>query len=434
MKRVGMLFAWIGFLAVPAGVSAAGPAQRGEASEVEALERVPVFLQDGAVVVAWSQKSYDVAFAEDQFRTFKGHRAFAMMHVAMHDSLNAIVPVYRQYAHLPLDLLAHPVAAAAQAARDVLVSQYPGAQAELDAELAHWLDPVPNGFRKTRGIALGKRAAAAILALREGDGYDFPGTYTFGSDPGDYQTTPPWNGFVAQPGFRFAKPFGIEAPDQFRPAPPPDLETAAYATAFKEVKDYGRVDSTVRTPEQTAYAVWWMEFAEGSVNRLARKLVTQRRTHLWRSARLFALLNMGLFDTYVAVWDSKYEHNHWRPYTAIREAANDGNPATVSDPTWESLRPAPPFPDYVSAHAAACAGTFGTLRRFFGSHTHFTMDSTTAPPGMPTRTFASFDAAAKECADSRVRIGFHFRYATNEGLKLGRALSQYVAEHHLEPR
>lgn len=432
----GALLGWLAVLALPAAAASPQPPERSGESlqEAAALDRVPLVFQDGSVVVGWSQKSYDVAFAEDQFRTFKGHRAFAMTHLAMHDALNAILPVYRQYAHVPHDLFAHPIAAAAQAARDVLVSQYAGAQADLDAELARWLDPIPDGFRKTRGIALGRRAAAAILALREGDGYDFQGTYTFESNPGDYQTTPPWNGFVAQPGFRFAKPFGIEAPDQFRPAAPPHLDGAAYAAAFNEVKDFGRVDSVVRTPDQTAYALWWMEFAEGSVNRLARKLVAERHTHLWRAARLFALINMSLFDTYVAVWDSKYEHNHWRPYTAIREAANDGNPATAPDPAWESLRPAPPFPDYVSAHAAACASSFGMLRRTFGNGVHFTMDSTTAPPGMPTRSFPSFTAAASECADSRVRIGFHFRYATNEGLALGRALEKHVIEHHLRPR
>jgi hypothetical protein len=389
---------------------------------------------DSAVVVGWSSRAYEVAFAEDQFLTFKGHRAFAMMHVAMHDALNAIVPVYEQYARVERDALAHPVAAAAQAAHDVLVSQYRLRKEELDADLFRWLAGVPDGPGRTRGIALGRQAAAAILALREDDGWDFPGTYQFESDLGAYRTTPPWNGFVAQPGFRFAKPFAIAAPDQFRPPPPPRLDGAAYAKAYNEVKEFGRVDSTVRTPDQTAYAVWWMEFAEGSVNRLARRLVTERHTPLWRAARLFALINMTLFDTYVAVWDSKYEHNHWRPYSAIREAGQDGNPATEPDARWEPLRTTPPFPEYVSAHAAACASTFHVLARTFGDKVAFRMDSTTAPPGMPTRSFRSFSAAAAECADSRVRNGFHYRYATEGGLALGRAAARYVVDHHLERR
>jgi hypothetical protein len=399
--------------------------------EAASLGRVSSTWRDGAVVVAWSRRAGEIAFAEDQFLTFKGHRVLAMMHLAMHDALNAVVPVYEPYALVKRDPLAHPIAAAAQAAHDVLISQYPGQEAGLDAELAEWLATVRDGARKGRGIALGSRAARAILTLREGDGWDLPGTYVFETGPGAYQTTPPWNGFVAQPGFRLGTPFGVETPEQFRPPPPPALHSPAYAAAYNEVKDVGRQDSTVRTPEQTGYALWWMEFAEGSVNRLARQLVTERQTHLWRTARLFALLNMTLFDTYVTVWDAKYEHNHWRPYTAIREAATDANPATGPDPAWEPLRTTPPFPEYVSAHAAACASAFQILAGTFGEGVAFRMETTTAPPDMPTRSFRSFSAAAAECADSRVRIGFHFRYATDGGLMLGRAVARNVVRHHL---
>jgi hypothetical protein len=401
--------------------------------EAVALGRVSRAWRDGAVVPGWSRRAYEVVFAEDQFLTFKGHRALAMMHLAMHDALNAIEPVFGRYTRLKRDSDAHPIAAAAQAAHDVLVSQYPGQQAGLDTELAAWLAQVPDDECETRGTALGRRAARAILALREGDGWDIAGTYSFRTGPGEYQTTPPWNGFVAQPGFRFARPFGLERPEQFRPPPPPALHSPAYAAAYDEVENLGRRDSTERTDDQTAYAVWWMEFAEGSVNRLARQLVTERRTHLWRTARLFALLNMTLFDTYVAVWDAKFEHNHWRPYTAIRDAELDSNPATAPDPDWEPLRPAPPFPEYVSAHAAACAGSFQVLARTFGDDVAFSMQTTTAPPGMPTRSFPSFSAAAAECGDSRVRIGFHFRYSIDRGLVLGRQVASNIARRHLIP-
>ena len=342
MKRYrGIVLGWVGFaLAVPVAAREAPPPP-----EAAALAHVKGVSGDGLLVASWSQRAYDVAFAEDQFFTFKGHRAFAMMHIAMHDALNGIVPFYRRYTAIDPDPVAHPIAAAAQAAHHVLSSQYPGAQAGLDAELARWLSGVRDGAHKTRGIALGQRAATAILALRAGDGWDFPGSYTFETQIGAYQTTPPWNGFVLQPGFRFARPFGLEAPSQLRPAPPPALAGPEYVAAFGEVKDSGRVDSAVRTPDQTAYAIWWMEFAEGSVNRLARQLVTQRDTHLWQAARLFALLNMTIFDSYVAVWDAKYEHNHWRPYTAIREAGRDPSPATSPIPCGSRFAPLPPSPN-----------------------------------------------------------------------------------------
>jgi len=392
------------------------------------------FFLDPALAVAWNRAVNEIAFAEDQFFTFKGVRAHAMMHIAMHDALNAVIPLYRQFAFRGHDFFAHPIAAAAQAAHDVVLSQYPGAQSRLDAELANWLSGIPNGPHKTRGITLGRQSASAILALRAGDGWDFQGIYAFSNELGAYQTTPPWNGFVFQPGFRFAKPFGLRAPAQFRPPPPPRLDSPQYAAAYNEVKDFGRVDSSVRTPDQTRYAIWWMEFTEGSMNRLARQLVTQRATHLWRAARMFALLNTSMFDGYVANFDSKYEYNHWRPYTAIRAAANDGNPATGADSNWEPLRTTPPHPEYVSAHSTVCGSSFEVLKQTFGNNMSFTMETTTAPPEMPTRSFRSFSAAAAECADSRVRLGWHFRYATNGGLALGRAVAGWLAENQLEFR
>ena len=175
-----------------------------------------------------------------------------------------------------------------------------------------------------------------------------------------------------------------------------------------------------------------MEFLEGSVNRLARDLATRWRMGEWEAARMFAQLNVGLFDSYLAVWHAKCEHNHWRPYTAIRAAAADGNPRTSPDAGWEPLRTTPPFPDYVSAQSSVCATSFEVLAATFGNHTPFTMETTTAPPGMPTRSFRSVRAAADECADSRVRLGFHFRYATEGGKLLGRRVAGYILRHGFE--
>ena len=383
-----------------------------------------------SVVAAWNQTINDIGFAEE-LSFPKAIRAHVMMHIAIHDALNAVVPLYRQYAYRSREPGADPIAAAAQAAHDVGVSQYPDQQAKLDAELARWLSTIPDTPHKARGLALGRQSAAAILALRLNDGWDYQGFYTFSNEPGAYQTTPPWDGFVLQPGFRYARPFGLRTPDQFRPGPPPRLDSPQYAAAFNEVKDFGSLDSMARAPDQTLYAVWWMEFAETSVNRLARQLVTQRKTNVWQAARMFALLNMSLFDGYVAVWDSKYEYNHWRPYTAIREAAADSNPATAADPNWEPLRTTPPFPEYVSAHAAGCAASFETLKETFGDHVAFTMQTTTAPTEMPTRSFTSFSAASAECADSRVMLGWHFRYATDAGLSLGRVIARWMDKNHL---
>jgi hypothetical protein len=199
------------------------------------------------------------------------------------------------------------------------------------------------------------------------------------------------------------------------------------------VKRYGALTSTDRTADQSAYAIWWLEFAEGSVNRLARRLVSERSADLWSAARLFALLHMALYDGYIATWDAKYEYNHWRPFTAI-PATEDGNRTTQPDGQWQSLLPVPPFPEYVSAHAVGCAASFAVLTGVFSDKTPFSMTTSTAPPEMPSRSFASFSAAANECADSRVRLGWHFRYATDAGLNLGRRVARHVLRTQLRPK
>jgi hypothetical protein len=379
------------------------------------------------VVVAWNELAHDIGYAEDQFRTFKAQRAMAMTHLAMHDAVNAVVDRYAPHAYARRQPKAEPIGAAAQAAREVLAALYPAAVPRLDAELGRWLAPAAPEVL-ARSVALGRAAASAVLEARRDDGWDAPGTYSFASGPGAYQTTPPWDSFVLQPGFRYARPFGLRSPSQLRPPPPPPLDSAETAGALAEVRRYGGRDSTARTTEQSAYAVWWMEFAEGSVNRLARRLVAAQDLDLADSARLFALLDMSLYDAYVATWDAKYHYDHWRPYTAIR-----AHPGTGGDPAWEPLRPTPPFPEYVSAHAAGCAAAFEVLRHALASPGRFTMRTTTAPEGSPERSFDSFDAAAAECADSRVRLGWHFRYATDAGLELGRAVATWEVEHHLRP-
>jgi hypothetical protein len=378
-----------------------------------------------------------MAFAEDQFFTFKGERTFSMMHIAQHDALNAIRPSFKPYVFSGSQPDADPTAAAAQAAHDVMGHEYtkPEQKTKIDELLAQQLGAIPDGAAKAAGTALGGKSAQAILAARDDDKCFFAGTYEFQKGMGRYQSTPPHKkGFVAQPGFAQAKPFSMKASDQFRPPAPPALESPEYAVAYNEVKEKGAAKSKTRTADETAYAIWWMEFTDGSMNRLARQLIREKGVDLWEAVRLLAYLNMSMYDSYISTWDAKYHFGHWRPYTAIHLAGKDPNKATKPDKKWESLRPAPPFPDYSSAHSTVCASSMAVFAKAFGDETEFTMTTTTAPPDMPKRTFSSFSKAAEECADSRVMIGFHFRYACEAGKKAGREIAEWTMANYLAPR
>ena len=391
----------------------------------------------GDVVVDWSRIVFEAATTDDGYVSFKGARHQAMVHIAMHDALNAIDRKFDQYAYFGRSSRANPVTAAAKAAHDVLVAVYPAQQAKLNAELASWLAKAPDGSGKTAALTLGAKAAAAIVALREDDGtvVDLvsPG-YRPGTQPGNYQFVPPYDFTFAQ-DFRHAMPFGLESPDQFRVPPPPALASRTYARDYNEVKSFGAIDSTTRTTEQSNYANWWYEGSEIGWARVARVTTSSEGLELWRAARMFALVNMSLYDSYVAGWDSKYHWDFWRPYTAIRAGATDGNRRTTADATWQNYLETPPVQDYPSTHSALGAGAAEVLKRSFGTdRVPFSMGSTTALPANPVRSFNTFTTAANENADSRVRAGIHFRTATEQGQALGRKVGSYIVKHHLRSR
>jgi hypothetical protein len=403
--------------------------------------------ESSAVVVEWNGQLLAAAEAEDGFLTLKGVRTAAMMHLAMHDALNAIRHEFAPYALKADAPDADPVAAASQAAYEIAVNQYP-------KQAARWLDLVDRtatatGAARQRAVEIGRAAAAAVLETRKGDKWDQQAEYRFHPmGPGVYAEfrehsgTPA--GFVFGAGWATVRPFALLRPDQFRVGPPPAIGSAEYVKAFEEVKEVGSFASRTRTADQTHLAMWWKEFAEASHNRLARDLVTTDRLELRRAARLFALLNVSIFDGYVSVFDSKFFYNHWRPYTAIHWADKDGNPATALDAQWDNLhKHTYAFPSYPSAHGTVCSAAMTVMADTFGERRKFTMETREVDKAgpmsgkvkmePPTRSFASFADAGRECALSRVYLGIHFRYDSVAGNELGNSVGGYAVKKVLVP-
>lgn len=404
---------------------------RSEAPELENGSANP----SNAVIIQWSQVALDAANVAGYIPLlFQNDHAFTMMHIAQHDALNAIVPRYEQYAFKGSDSRADPVAAAAQAAHDVLKTVYPDQAATFDSALATSLAAVSSGAARTRGLALGAASAAAIIANRTNDNINNPGTYTPLNAPGHYQFVPPFN-FVQQPALATVRPFALKSSSQFRSPPPPALNSAAYATAFNEVKLAGILDGSNRNPDQQEYAAFWWEVSDQAWNHLARITAPQQHLGLWRTARLFALLNMALLDGYIAGWDSKQFYDFWRPYTAIRAADTDGNSATTADPNWLSYQVNPPVQDYPSTHSVLGRASSVVLAESFDTdRISFDLTTSTALPLTAPRHYTSFSSAATENADSRVRAGIHFRFSTVEGLSMGAKVGQAVLQNKLRPR
>ena len=381
-------------------------------------------------------------------------RLYAITAIAVHDALNAIVPRYERYADDgPIDAGASAEAAALTAARDAIVGAAPASTAATDAWYARAMASVPDAGIPD-GIAIGRRAAAAILARRATDGVATGGVapYTQLTGPGDYRFTAPFDAppftfiFPGTGGFADAAvwgttvtPFVVASASQFR-APRPygapsgaaAVLTPAYAADFAEISTLGCAACAARTADQTEAALFWMENSPTGWNRIARTLADRRNLDAIETARLFAQLQMAEFDAYTTSLESKYHYGFWRPVSAVALADTDGNPATSTIAGWQVLAfPTPPVPDYPSAHATAGGAAAVIMETMMPGRVPFS--TTSGSLAGVTRAFASVADAARENADSRVFIGYHFRHATDIGLAQGRAVGEYVATNTLRP-
>jgi hypothetical protein len=390
------------------------------------------------VVIDWNLQTHQVIKAAEGYANpMAASRVLAMVHLAMHDAVNAVQPRYRSFAYTTSSATAtrnaDAAVAAAVAAHDVLAAVYPKQKDMVRVTLDETLLDAGIGSSVDRGRQLGAAAASAMLAMRKDDGSSADEPYSPGTRPGQYRYTPGFD-FMAAPHWRSVTPFSLRSPQQFRVAAPPSLGSAAYAAAFEEVKTTGsKAADASRSTEQTQYAAYWYEFSDIGWNRIARAVARDKPQDLWQRARTFALLNAAMADAYIAGWDSKMHHDFWRPVTAIRLAVEDGNPRTAPDAQWTPLLVTPPVQDHPSTHSALGAAAAEVLAHAFGDRVRFAMASPSALSEAPSRSFASFRAAAAENADSRVRAGLHFRFATEAGLQLGERIGRYATRTMLEP-
>src|SRR6516162_4063085 len=389
-------------------------------------------------------------------------RMYAMMHIAIHDALNAIDRRFQPYAFdKRVEPGALPEAAAAAAARDVMVpllGQLPRelpfiTQACIDAAVASVetaytaaIAALPDAPAKAQGIAAGQAAAAAILARRAADGAVGPflnSSCPQDPSPGKYQCTPGFQ-LVAFEVWGKVTPFALQDSTQFRPGPPYAVTEKAYTADYNEVKSLGGDGSTTpstRTPDQTQIAYFGWESSPLKWSRIARTVSASSGFSPWQNARLFALLNMALADGYIAMSATKNHYSYWRPVTAIRAGETDGNRDTAGDPAWTPLRPTPANQDYASGHSIEGGVGAEVLKQVFGTDGVSFQDcgvklpagSACGDPSPVLRPYICFSQAATENAFSRILIGFHFRRSIEEGTQYGRKIGERAATNYLQP-
>jgi hypothetical protein len=374
-------------------------------------------------------------------------RTLAIMHMAMHDALNAARPAYERWSpgapDEPTAQGANPEVAMAAAAREVLTRLHPDRAADSAAEFEKVLADVTEDASVRAGVALGSAIGRAAVERRAHDGVEHVREFQGSEAPGRWRPAPT----------RFAtsrtndiRPFLFDDPRAVPTMPPPLLDSPAYQDELEEVRRVGGLHSAQRTSDQTSDAYFWayQSSQRGFVDLAVRLFAAQPpRAGVSAEARVLAQLTAALADSAILAWNEKERYSFWRPITAIRVRGVDRD--------WSPLVETPPFPEYPSGHATDCFVGAGVLEDAFrdlsgpivyissaymepasgsdptvaavsmGQHAQW---GDAEAPGGRERAFPSLEAAASDCSNSRVWAGAHFAAAEIEAKRLASVIVQ----------
>jgi hypothetical protein len=361
-------------------------------------------------------------------------RVLAIVHGAIFDAVRAVDQKSAAYA---IDLKAPAGtsvdAAVAAAAHGALVRLVPRQRPMLDAALNTALSKIAEGQGKADGISIGSQIADKIVASRSNDRSDARVTFTPKPGPGLYQLTPPYSMEAILPQWGGVTPFVLRGRSGLDFKGPPAITTAEFARDFHEVKSVGARNSTTRTADQTAAAIFWTVQTGVPWHAAARAASAAKGLSVSDNATLFALLAMATADSQIVGFDEKYRRLHWRPITAIRAVADLDIPTLTGDPSWEPLLVTPTQPDYPSAHAIFSGAAEAVLRAFFGGDEVRVSVTFPVPFGV-TRRYGKFSEITEEVDNARVWGGIHFRSADRDGSDVGRKIGTIVMRDFPKPR
>jgi hypothetical protein len=367
------------------------------------------------VVTDYAAKAVAIG-VEKQLPNARLTRGLAMVHVAMFEAVNAIDRRYQPYKlELVADKGASREAAAATAAHDVLVSLFPDEKSKLEQALQASLAKI-EGDGKTKGIELGKRAAAGMIALRTDDGSNIQESYRPFTKAGVYVHT----AVPIESTSGMIKPWTMEKGSQFRPQPPPALDSEIWTRDVNEIRELGSINSKTRTQEQTEIGRFWFLTGPRTYTPLVQQVAETKKMDLVDCARLYALVSMATSDAFIAVFDAKYAYNFWRPITAIRNADLSSNPATPREASWTPLGMTPPHPEYPCAHCITAAAVAEVLKRAAGDDLG---ELTLASAGV-TRKWKRVEDYSNEVAMARIYAGFHYRFSAEAANSMGRKIGE----------
>lgn len=314
-------------------------------------------------------------------------------------------------------------AAFATALHDALLAQVPSQQPQLDSALAASLVEIPDNRQKQRGIAAGEDEASAVLAERAGDGLDTASVEKPFTPPpaapGVWQPTPPTFGPAVRFGQKDGRAFLLASNDQFRPGPPPAIDSPEFLAALAEVRAYGQDTSSVRTPAQTDTANFIAQDSYALYGQALRAVLEDSRRSLEWYARAVAAFHVVSVDAQIAIHEAKYVYVFWRPVTAIRTGSAD------PDPTWSPLLATPRHPEYPSGHAGYAGAAEGVLTWLTGPRAPEPIAATSATAPGSVHTYTRWSQITDETIDGRVWEGVHYRFSDETAAKVGKQVAAW---------
>ena len=378
-------------------------------------------------VTDWNLKAGEFV-VEAKVGTPAANRVLAIVHTAVYEAVNAITRRYPAgELSLPAAQGASVDAAVAAANRATMTKLMPMQQAAIDMAYQAALAPIPDSPAKAAGIAVGEKAAAAVLAARAEDGAAAGETYRPHGAAGTY--VPTATPLATQWPQR--KPWLMTSAAQFRPGPPPALTSVVWARDFNEIKALGGKNSAKRSAEQTDIARFWEYSLPPIYHGVVRSVANAPGRELTQNARLFAAVTQAGDDALIAVFDAKYHYNFWRPVTAIRNGDADGNDATERDAAWTPFIETPMHPEYPCAHCILSGAVGAVLQAEIGSGAALALTTTSPSAKGAARRWSKVEDFMQEVASARIYDGVHYRNSTEVGLAMGQQVGRLAVAKYL---
>jgi hypothetical protein len=227
------------------------------------------------------------------------------------------------------------------------------------------------------------------------------------------------------------RPWVVPSVETLRPPPPPSLTSERWARDYNEVLRLGGRTSTERTPHQTLMARYRITPDMTPTLRLTADAPGRR---LVDNARMFALIEMAADDAYMTTQAAKLHYNFWRPVTAIRNGADDGNDATQPVADWQPLIATPNHPEYPCGHCTYAGAVAEVMSELTGERPPAGVRvASRSIPNALVQVLPSWSEWASQVNDSRIYGGVHYRFSNEAGEQIGRRAARMVLERVLRP-